>query len=221
LPALTNSNTFAGNQLIPTGPNELIEGSKSMKHRFWIIAFYLTVTLAACTPSGSSSTDRKQSDSQATASQQSSPAPETQAKEPALAEVPDAPTPQPMGWSQFDAYFQQLQVVYNHVLTDSVPSADAKKLLDLAKSLANDKSKEHENSTPMRQVLADQVRMFMERSEAKGDPERGLELFTQVLIGTREVVQTGPMSQIKGYPEKLESMKITVENKLLQLRFKH
>jgi hypothetical protein len=192
-----------------------------MKIGFWIVAFCLTVTLAACTPSGSSSTDRKQqSDSQVNTSQQSSPAPATQSEQPVLAEVPDAPTPKPMGWPAFDAYFQQLQVVYNYVLTDSVPNGESKKLFELAKALANDKSKEHENSAPMRQMLADQVKMFMERSGAQVNLEQWMEAFPMVLDGTRNFLQTSPIDQIHGYPEKLESMRITVENKLLQIRFK-
>jgi hypothetical protein len=190
-----------------------------MKIGFWIVAFCLTVALAACTPSGSSSTDRNhQVDTQTTASQQ--PAPAQQSEEPILAEVPDAPTPEPMGWPQFDAYFTQLLVVYDNVLTDSVPAAESKKLLERANELARDKSKEHEHSAPIRQVLAEQVKMFMERSGAQGNPEHWMELFPLILMSTREFVQTGTIDQIQGYPEKLESMRVTVENKLLQIRFK-
>jgi hypothetical protein len=192
-----------------------------MKYRFLILSFCLTASLAACTPSGSSSTDQTQkSDSQTTATQEPVPAPAQQSEEPILAEVPDAPTPEPMGWSQFDAYFKQLQVVYDYVLTDSVPMAESKALLARAEDLAKDKTKEHEHSAPQRKMLADQVRMFMERSGDVANREHWMEVFPMVLMSTKDFIQTKPVEQIQGYPEKLENMRVTVDNELLKIRFK-
>jgi hypothetical protein len=136
-------------------------------------------------------------------------------------EVPNIPDPGPSGWREYDQYFTQLLKVHKSIVDGQAPEAELKDLGDAAQKLADDQSEERGPSAPMRQMLSVQVRELEQRSRDNMPEEQRLETFRNLLQLTQEVAQTGVTEPLNGHVEKLESMKVALENRIMQVQFEH